>query len=394
MPVKHDKLAIALAAALALLGVGTSHAENAGSDIFSVSGYGTIGVVHSSEDRADFVTIAGKTGAGYSSSVAASPDSRVALQVDGKFSDQLSGVVQLASELDRADSYKPQLLVANLKYQFTPAFSVNAGRIVSPDFMLSDSQRIGYAFPWVRPPSEVYSFAFPLDGVEANYRFNLGGVAISSQAFFGHTGTPDINIIAAKGINLQAEMGPSSLRVAYVRTKIDLKSAQLSALLNYYRPTFAALADQYEVKGDALQFAEIGYSYDPGSWFFRTEVTRLTGVQDLLGKNTSMYASGGFRIDKFTPYVTLAKVKVDSPLTIGSADPIGVINGVLASTNVARKSFTVGTRWDFRANTALKLEFAQVKNDKGSSGALKNLQPNFVPGKSYNLISASVDFVF
>ena len=47
-----------------------------------------------------------------------------------------------------------------------------------------------------------------------------------------------------------------------------------------------------------------------------------------------------------------------------------------------------------RESVALKLEASHVESDTGSNGGLTNLQPGFRPGGSYNLVSASVDFVF
>ena len=56
--------------------------------------------------------------------------------------------------------------------------------------------------------------------------------------------------------------------------------------------------------------------------------------------------------------------------------------------------YPLGARWDVRESVALKLEASHVESDTGSNGGLTNLQPGFRPGGSYNLVSASVDFVF
>jgi len=62
---------------------------------------------------------------------------------------------------------------------------------------------IGYAMPWVRPPSEVYNTAFAVDGVDASYRFNAGDVAISSQVFYGYSDNPLLKIYAMGGVNVR-----------------------------------------------------------------------------------------------------------------------------------------------------------------------------------------------
>jgi hypothetical protein len=387
-----NKLAALIATALAASCV---TARSDASDMFSVSGYGTLGVVHSSEADADFAPVLGTpSGAGRTDRTSASPDTRVGLQVDARFSDKFSGTAQFVSELDEHNSYEPELVAANVKYQFTPAFSVTAGRFVAPFYMLSDFQRVGYAYTWVRPPAEVYNTAFNLDGASATYRFTVGSVALSAQAFYGHTETAGVIVDGMGGVTVQADFGASTIRAAHIRGSATVANEQLSQALALYRPAFGDLADQYEIRGDDVRFTALGYSYDPGSWFLKSEVTRVTGEPNLLGKTTRLFVGAGARFDKFTPYATFAKVKMDSALTLGAGDPIGIINGALAGTNVGRKSYTLGARWDFRTNMDLKLEFTHSKNDSGSNGDLRNTGPGFVPGRAYNLVSVSYDFVF
>jgi len=107
-----------------------------------------------------------------------------------------------------------------------------------------------------------------------------------------------------------------------------------------------------------------------------------------------MYVSGGVRTGAFTPYMTLAQVHLDSDTSIGARDPIGVINAGLSGTNANQKSVTLGTRWDFHENLALKAEYAHVDVPTGSTGGLVNRQPGFVTGRDYDLLSISLDFVF
>lgn len=389
----RNKLACCIT--LAIAGMQTAFADDASSNVFSVSGYGTFGLTHSSEDKGDFIPLIGPTrGVGHTHDTAAYTDSRAALQVNAKFNDKLSAVAQFVSENDENNSYEPRLVAANLKYQATPGLSVAVGRFVAPFYMLTDFQRTGYALPWVRAPAEVYNIIFSADGAIGTYKFNAGNVAFTTQLFYSHASNNTFAADALSGITAQADIGSSTFRIARIHSSLTLKSSGLDAALGYYRPALSGLADEWAVKGHSTSFTGIGYAYDPGNWFFRTEATRLTGDRDLLAKSTRIYASGGVRVGAFTPYATVAKVSIDSPLTIGAADPIGVINGVLAANNSAARSFTLGNRWDFRSNFDFKVEFTHTKNGAGSSGGLQNLQPGFEPGKSYDLFSAAVDFVF
>ena len=129
---RSSQLAKNIAIALcALLPAAGAHAADAGDPMFSFSGFGTFGVVHSSEHQADYISnIFEPNGAGFTHSWSANIDSRIGAQLNANFTPQLSAVVQVISEQNYDKSYRPHIEWANIKYQFTPDFSVRAGRIV------------------------------------------------------------------------------------------------------------------------------------------------------------------------------------------------------------------------------------------------------------------------
>lgn len=79
-------------------------------------------------------------------------DSRIGGQADARFTSQTSGVIQVISEQREDASYRPEIECANLKYELTPDLSVRVGRFVLGAFMQADSRKVGYSYPWVRPP--------------------------------------------------------------------------------------------------------------------------------------------------------------------------------------------------------------------------------------------------
>ena len=80
----------------------------------------------------------------------------------------LAGVL-LISEQRLDNTYRPRVEWANLKYQVTPELALRVGRIALPMFLTADYRKVGYAYPWVRPPVEGYG-SLPIsssDGVDA-----------------------------------------------------------------------------------------------------------------------------------------------------------------------------------------------------------------------------------
>src|ERR1019366_1324733 len=83
-------------------------AEDPSSSMFSFSGFGTLGVVHSSEHDADFTsTIFKPNGAGYSHDWSPDVDSLIGAQVNANFSPHLSAMLQVISEQTYDNNYRP-----------------------------------------------------------------------------------------------------------------------------------------------------------------------------------------------------------------------------------------------------------------------------------------------
>ena len=91
-----------------------ARAQEAETPLFSFNGFGTLGVAHSSEDKADFTSSIFKpNGAGYSHAWSADVDSLIGRQVTANFTPKLSAVLQVISEQNYDNSYRPHVEWAN-----------------------------------------------------------------------------------------------------------------------------------------------------------------------------------------------------------------------------------------------------------------------------------------
>src|ERR1700733_1555936 len=191
--------------------------------IFSFSAFGTLGAVHSSEDRADYTASPlAPNGAGFTHDWSADIDSRMGAQVMARFTPQLSAMLQVISEQRYNDTYTPHVEWANITYQPIPDLSLRVGRIVLPTFLLSDSRKVGYANPWVRPPVEVYSLSpiFDSDGGYVSYNVHLGEIVNTVVGTYGQTsfGYPQGGQFTVKRLRVLAdtvEYGAATVHVAY-----------------------------------------------------------------------------------------------------------------------------------------------------------------------------------
>lgn len=393
---------------------GPDTTEPPATSMFSLSGFGTLGVVHSNEDQADFTSDTTKPdGAGYTRTWSAAVDSLAGAQVTATITPELSGVLQVIAEQNYDGTYTPHVEWANLKYEFSPDVNVRAGRIRLPGLLLSDARKVAYTYTWVRPPLEVYGLA-PIsysDGVDISYRGHAGALNNTLQVNYGKTDTTfpgDIGTAEARnlwGVSNTVEYGALTARLTYQVADVTFPS--LSPLFDQLRgfgPEGIAIADTYEPVEQPARFLGVGASFDTGQWFVTAE-WGSTDTNSILGRTSGWYVGGGYRIRAFTPYVNYAALdgtSADAPgLTIAGlppdlVDPATMLNAALDRLQEvpAQKTITVGGRWDLAKNFALKVQLEHLDLGSGSAGRLVNIQPGFQPGGQVTVFSTSVDFVF
>ena len=347
--------------------------------VFKFSGFGSLGVSHSSMKYGDYIldsTV--HEGAGLSEDWSSGNDTRLGLQLMGDFSPNVSGVVQLISEYQADDSYYPTIEWANLKYAFTRDVYIRAGRIALPTFLNSDHRKVGYSYPWIHPPLELYKQLQNTnsDGIDGMYRFEIGD-AVNSVRFvaFGRSkiDRPTSRSISRDmwGLFDTIENGPLTLHAGYQERYSANKTLATGITGTYSRNSDLS----------------VGASYDPGSWFVMSEwIQRKSSY-----KSSARYVSAGYRIDKFTPYVTYSQ---NSPGSLYSSD------GPPSSTNIrlaarSQSTVSIGTRWDFMRHTDFKVQYDQVRLSDESNGYLGNV-PSGVTlyGQKFHVISAVLDFIF
>jgi hypothetical protein len=344
--------------------------EAPSTSMFSFNGFGTLGIVHSNNNQADFVgNIIQGAGPGFTQSWSATPDSKLGLQLTANLTDRLSAVVQVLSQYQHDRTFKPDVEWANLKFQFTPDLDLRAGRIAIPTYMYSDSLNIGYTLPFVRIPIEIYS-QLPLthsDGIDGSYRFHVGAATNTVQVYVGRFDSklPEHGRLAGSdlhGIADTLEYGNLSVHLSYQTLTYDIDDVDLIVFRNPQR------------------IVSIGTIYDGGKWFAAGEWIRAP--DDQLGLYYCWFAMSGYHIGKFTPYAGYARAY---PNVHGSAEFPPFIDQDTAS---------FGLRWDFMKNTDLKLQFDHIALHGGLDAFFDNQQPGFNPNSKISLFSLAVDFVF
>ncbi|NEX59490.1 porin [Noviherbaspirillum galbum] len=386
--------------------------------VFTFSGFGTLGAVHSSERDADFTTHVFKpNGAGASHDWSFAPDSLLGGQVNARFGPRLSAVLQVVAEQRYDKTWRPQAEWANLKYQFTPSFSARIGRIALPGFLAADYRKVGYAIPWVRAPRDVYLLG-PVtsnDGIDASHTIAVGEGNNTLQAYYGRKDIrstyQDGDPILARdsfGIVDTLEVGPLTLRAGYQTGRMSMGSSKdFFDRVRQFGSAGGQLADRYDLWDKTYRLMSFGGNIDQGRWFLTTEWAQLK-TNSWAGDGQAWYAGAGYRIGHVTPFASVSRVRLTSPasdpgLPVASLPAFlrpatqqanGVLDSLLGAIIPDQRTLSAGMRWDAAKNTAVKVQVDHMDLSTGSGGALKNLLPGFSPGGQVNLFTVSVDFVF
>lgn len=368
---------------IALLGIFTclTNAQAAETDQpkFTFGGFGSLGVSHSSMRLGDYTLDSTMPkGAGLSDDWSTGNDSRIAGHLAAKFTPKVSAVLQVVSEYHTPNTYQPEIEWANVKYAFTPDAYIRVGRIAVPTFLDSNNRDVGYSYVWIHPPVELYRqlAITSSDGVDAMYRFEIGDVGNTIKAII--YGENTIERSTSKSISKDMwgifdtiEYGPTTTHVGY--------QERLAASQNLQTGVTGAWVRNSDLS--------VGVNYDPGNWFAMSEWIQRKSTT----KISAMYVSAGYRVKKFTPYLTYSQNSRGSFLP-GFPPPS---SNSIQLANRSQSTVSLGVRWDFMKNTDFKLQYDQVKLSDNSNGFLANVPANVsLYGAKFHVLSAVVDFIF
>ncbi|MGH8208372.1 MAG: hypothetical protein ACREU6_02040 [Steroidobacteraceae bacterium] len=334
---------------------------------FSFGGYGTIGVVRTNTDAAQFIR--GVESSGATESVRENVDSNLGVQATARFNSWLAVTAQVLEGSNELTGLVPW---AYVKLDPTDSLSFKLGRVKMPLFAVSDSLDVGYANVWLRPPNEVYSLGSmeELNGGEGTYTLPIGtthlsltGYVGSSQVFTQTLGDPHARDVHGGEVRWETEW--VTLRAGLTKTTVDTHPHD-----KYTFQGFGVLVDHDNV----IAQAEFVKRYAQNSPFFVN--------------STGWYVLGGYRFDKVAPYVSYATTTKSKPFF-----PDAVLSADQDTT-------AIGVRWDAFKSADLKFQFERV-DPRGTTGisfvqpapSFRNAAPSF-SNSVVNAASLTLDLIF
>ncbi|SFD59512.1 hypothetical protein [Pseudoalteromonas denitrificans] len=121
----------------------------------------------------------------YNNDFSFKPETMFALQFVADMGEKLKVTGQLVAK--GTDDFSPEFDWYYLTYQATDELTLMAGRRNIPMYYFSEFSEVGYAYPWMRPPSNLYWWQVTqFNGLTAMYDFTLGDYSNTVSFFYGN----------------------------------------------------------------------------------------------------------------------------------------------------------------------------------------------------------------
>ena len=300
---------------------------------------------------------------------------RFGLQMSTKVNESTTFTSQFVAR--GTDDYEVKAEWLYLTIKLNSSTNLRVGRIRSPLFFFSDFLEVGYAYPWIVPPPEIYRLNIfsGVDGFDLVNNHDIGGDWTGAfQAYFGESNSETFKLNDFGGLNYTLNNGWLSLRASYNFTEYDSLTPDLAALANGLSAIGAtAAAEALNPQEEKADFWGLGINLDLEKILFTAEYTSIVAdKQTLVSDDVAWYAMFGYRIGSFTPNITYSYSENDPDFTFLNSIPAiddPTINALRAGassivTESEDTSIIVGLRYDYAPGTAFKVAITTIDQDK------------------------------
>jgi len=304
----------------------------------------------------------------YSEDIEWAPETLVGLQFNADLYDGLSATAQMVAR--GSNDFNVSMEWAYFSYKLGNNWTVQAGRKRLPLFYYSDFYDVGYAYVWMRPPENNYTWEiFNYNGANVLYNTAFGDWSISTNIYAGREDDKK-NKLMSDYFN-----AGTPTRVVWdniVGAVASTSYEWLEARVTYMQYTAKLYQDGKPFPGvtgileSDDKFYGIALNFDFENLIILSEFNRRDSED--YGKNDTIMGTLGYRIGPVTPYIVYSAFENENE------------NEGQEKHNTS----SAGVRWDFHPSAAFKVQYDDVKDES-----------EFVPvaGDSKSL-TLGIDLVF
>jgi len=307
----------------------------------NLSGYASI-VAGKVTEGDEFLADYPKAGV-YDSDWSFSPDTSVGVQLTADLNDDLEFVIQAIS--NGASDYDIDLDWAYVNYQLNSEFSIQAGRKRLPLYYYSEFFDVGYAYYWIRPPVDNYTWQIShYNGLSLQYQPYLGEWDALFNLYTGREDSEDNELLSFLSgapvdetwknmVGIVAELSKDwvEFRATFMQGQLDRKVNGIDTDENV----------KQKFSGVSVNF----YFYD---FIILSEFNQYDRSASDIHVDTHML-SLGYQLGDYIPHITHSALLQEENLAGGDED---------------HNTTSIGLRWDYNKTTAVKIQYDKAK-DKG-----------------------------
>ena len=348
-------------------------------------------------------------------------DSRLGAQVDWALSESVDLVGQVIWRDHYNATANSSTELAYVAIHPASDSTIRLGRINYDAFLMSDHRNVGYAYLWVRPPDEFYSWIpiFSVNGIDGRYDFGdeetrwrvkaqAGQAKLSIPIQSGYPFVAD-NLFS---LSLTRQAGDLRIKIAHSRFKIGSEVPDLiplqdglgqiaAAAIPAVSNEAAALRKDVTFQNAKISYTTIGANFDNQDWILQAELGHSTATAAMVPQGKMGYLSVGRHLGPWTPFARWAISKADSDVQSAGSN-WGAFNtlrdtaiGVSNETRIDQRTLSLGIRWDFHSQGALKLQWDQTRIDTLGYGLWwRDPALDLQSSSRVNRYSATIDFAY
>jgi len=307
-----------------------------------------------------------------------------------QFANQINPQMKVAAQFishggDANNSFRADW--AYIDYSVLNNLRLRIGKYKIPQFIVSDYQEVGYAYPWVRPPEDVYATnpLVSLNGIDMLYILKLKNSKILIDLYYGegshNSFIQPATVDLTGGLFDQSEKGkPINFDTRNSRgIAIKFVADTYSVRASYFDATVSA--DLGPEPGKQINelpgaFGSVGFTMDVNDIIVYAEIIQRNtdpGMAGAFPDQTAGYLTLGYCINKFLPTFTYSEIRPgidESPLAI------------------EEKSYALGFRYDILDSADIKFEALHVVPKEGNHGLFND------PVEKGNIYTVSIDVIF
>jgi hypothetical protein len=326
-----------------------------------LNGFGSL-VAGKVTDGSEFLADYPRTGI-YNKDWSFSPDSTLGLQFSSYFTDEFSLIAQIVVNGSSNSTADVDWLYLN--YHINHELSVQLGRKRLPLYYYSDYFDIGYAYYWIRPPADLYTWQITnYNGISVLYEKSLDDWDTSINLYYGNEESDDNELLGLLfGVPVDERWKDMVGIVGTMANEwLDVRLSYMQGLVDRDINGVSVIVDTEQ------QFFGLSVNLTLAELQVLSEFNNYQRPDNDINIDSYML-SFAYQIGDFTPHITRSAFTQE-------------INA--AGNDEKHHTTSLGVRWDFYTNMAFKVQYDEVV-DEGVIVPIK--------GDSKS-ISLGLDFVF